>query len=130
MIARKVQDLIVWQLATQIQDAALEISAAPAVRRQYKFCSQFESAARSIPANVAEGFARFTPSDFARFLRYARGSLGELEVYISEARKRGWMSEDQLAGFDRLCRRFTVACIRLTKYLDDLGTRPAPRRRP
>jgi four helix bundle protein len=122
-MAARLEDLVVWQLATQIQQAVLAITAADSIRRQFRFCAQLESAARSVPANVAEGFARFTPGDFARFLRYARGSLAEVEVYLSEAEMRRWTSAEQTEPVRTLARRFAAAAIRLGRYLESTNRR-------
>jgi len=45
-----------------------------------------QAAAVSIASNIAEGAERDTPKDFIRFLRYSKGSCGELrtQIYISQ----------------------------------------------
>jgi four helix bundle protein len=128
VVARKLEDLVAWQLASEIAARALAVSATDAIRREYKFCSQLESAARSVPANVAEGFARFRPKEFAQFLRYARGSAAELDVYLGEAIARHWIDDSEAAPIRLLIRRFSACSARLTRYLEsaeppNLGTK-------
>jgi four helix bundle protein len=36
----------------------------------------------SMPSNIAEGHARYSTKDFARFISIARGSLAELETQL------------------------------------------------
>ena len=50
------------------------------------FMDQITRAAVSIPSNIAEGYERNSPRDFANFLRIARGSCAELrtQLYIGE----------------------------------------------
>lgn len=61
-------------------------------------------AAVSIPSNVAEGAARGTDREFAKFLLIARGSLSELETQLIIARELGYLGKsDRLDdAIDRL----------------------------
>ena len=44
--------------------------------------NQIRRAASSVPANIAEGWARHNNNEFAYFLRIAHGSLRELESHF------------------------------------------------
>jgi four helix bundle protein len=48
----------------------------------YGLTSQIRRASVSIPANIAEGYGRDNPGDYARFLQIAQGSLKELETLL------------------------------------------------
>jgi four helix bundle protein len=50
---------------------------------------QLRRAARSVTANIAEGFERNTRGDFSRFLAMAKGSAGEIRVHLYECRDLG-----------------------------------------
>lgn len=49
---------------------------------RFGLCSQFQRAAVSIAANIAEGYRRDGMSDKLRFLNIAQGSLEECRYYI------------------------------------------------
>ena len=48
----------------------------------YGLSSQMQRAAISVPANIAEGHARDSTRDFARYVSIALGSLAELETHL------------------------------------------------
>ena len=48
----------------------------------YGLTSQFRRAAVSIPANIAEGFRKYSEADKARFLNISEGSLEECRYYL------------------------------------------------
>jgi len=50
---------------------------------QYGLTSQMLRAAASVPANIAEGNARGSRKDYARFVSIARGSAAELETHVN-----------------------------------------------
>ena len=47
------------------------------VRRNFKYCDQIRDSSDSAHRNVAEGFGRYNPPEFARFLDISRGSAEE-----------------------------------------------------
>lgn len=55
-------------------------------QRDWGFRDQIQRAGVSVMNNIAEGFERRTPADFARFLDLAKGSCGEVRsmLYLAE----------------------------------------------
>jgi four helix bundle protein len=74
---RRFEDLIAWQLARQLQNEVFAILDTGLPSRDVMYCDQIRESARSATRNTAEGFGRYYPREFARFLRIAAGSLHE-----------------------------------------------------
>ena len=65
----------------------------------YGLGSQMKRSAASVPANIAEGYARSTRKDYANFIAIAKGSLMETETFILLANRLGYIDDcsvDQL----------------------------------
>jgi len=56
--------------------------------------SQLIRAAGSVPANIAEGYGRFSQAAYRSHLSVARGSLFEAESWIDLLARRGYISPD------------------------------------
>lgn len=102
MYARSYRELIVWQRAMELIRETDEICAELPASERFELARQIRRAAGSIPANIAEGFAGRRPSDLARYLTIARGSLLELETHLSIAESRGYCDSARLSRFGDL----------------------------
>jgi four helix bundle protein len=76
------ENLDVWQRSA---DLACEIYIHFKASKEFGLKDQITRSALSISSNIAEGFERKTPKDYARFLSYSKGSCGELrsQIYIA-----------------------------------------------
>jgi len=74
---------------------------------------QIRKSARSAPSNIAEGFARFRPKDFARFLEIAIGSLEETKNHSTDGVDLGCITPAERDAAHELASRAIGACIRL-----------------
>jgi four helix bundle protein len=77
------EDLEVWKRACQL---AVDVCVCMHDSKNYSLKDQMTRASVSIPSNIAEGCERDSTADFMRFLRYSKGSCGELrtQIYVHE----------------------------------------------
>jgi four helix bundle protein len=69
--------------------------------------SQLLRAAGSVPANIAEGYGRFSQGAYRNHLSIARGSLFESESWIDLMFKAGYLSSDVNTELTRQCHELT-----------------------
>ena len=113
MGVRRFEDLVAWQLAHQLSLEVFVATETGRAARDFRFRDQLRDSAASVGRNIAEGFGRSSPGDFARFLRMPRGSLAETRNTLIEGRERGYLTP---ALADRLL-NLASATDRLTKNL-------------
>jgi len=73
---------------------------------QFELARQLRRAARSIPANLVEGWAkRNSAAEFKRYLQVAIGSCDEVKLWLEMSKDEGYISNEVLQSFaDRLNR--------------------------
>jgi four helix bundle protein len=91
------RSLKVWQRATDLTLASYSVVARLPVVERYELGSQIRRSAVSVPANIAEGYARDQPGEFLHHLAIAAGSLAELQTLLALAGRLGYCSAEQLA---------------------------------
>ena len=83
--AKRIEDLVAWQLAAAVRDAVFDATEVGTVSRDRAFCDDIRRAAQSAPANIAEGFGRYDPKPNANFVSIAKGSLEEIRNHSPRA---------------------------------------------
>ncbi len=71
------EDLLAWQDARAFSRAVYVATTTGAIAKDFSLRDQLRRAAVSVMCNIAEGFGRGGPAEFARFLDIARGSAVE-----------------------------------------------------
>jgi len=94
MSGSRFEDLRVWRDASAL---ALDLSRLarqfPADER-YELATQLRRAARSIPANIAEGAGSQSAGTFLRHIGIALGSTAEVENHLICARDEGYITPE------------------------------------
>jgi four helix bundle protein len=116
--ARHFTELIVWQLASELREITLNLTAGQQFSRDLKLRAQTEDAIQSACRNIAEGFGADTHREFARFLRISRRSLNELQDAFRGAILCGYLLEPDLRPVRVVLRRLYPAMRSFIAYLD------------
>jgi four helix bundle protein len=93
----KFYELPVWQAARRLQQVVDAYSSTGAFRNDWKLRDQIRSAAASIMANIAEGFARRSDRECVQFMFQAKASSAEVQSHLFVALDRGYLSEQAFA---------------------------------
>jgi four helix bundle protein len=83
------RDLIAWQRAMQLAGEVYALCRLLPPEERFELSSQMRRSARSVAANIAEGYGRGRTGEYRRFLAYANGSLLELETDLELAARTG-----------------------------------------
>ncbi len=90
------KDLVVWQKSIAfVTEIYLLTNNFPQDER-FSLVDQMRRTAVSIPSNIAEGHARKSKADFARFLRISYGSAAEIETRLIIANDLRYLPDAQL----------------------------------
>ncbi|KPM47307.1 four helix bundle protein [Jiulongibacter sediminis] len=90
------EDLHIWQESMSI---ATELYTEFKDCKDFAYRDQILRASLSVPLNIAEGFERNNNKDFYNFLRYAKGSAGEVRTQIIFAKGVKLMKEQKADGY-------------------------------
>jgi four helix bundle protein len=126
--ARRPEELDVWKLAWELKRRVYAFTSTVPASQDRKFCEDIRRAARSGPDNVAEGFYRFNPKEFHRFLNDARASLGEVRNQLLHAKDERQISDREFTEMIQFADRAIGAATNLQAYLRTCA--PGRERRP
>lgn len=112
------RELEVWRLAMELAQAVYELTAEFPRDERYGLAAQLQRAAVSVPSNIAEGNARGTTRDYARFISIAYGSLAEVQTQILLASKLGFVTETRISIVIALAERVGMMLLRLRQSLE------------
>ena len=114
---KRFEDIDAWQIGRELNREVYAVSGRGAFGRDYGLRDQIRRASISVTSNIAEGFARRSPADFARFLTIARASTAEVCSQLYLAPDLGYIDSDDFDRLYRMAQRVGGACGGLIRYL-------------
>ena len=115
---RTFEELECWQAGRTLRTWASAQAKMFPKEERFVLCSQLNRAARSITANIAEGYGRFHYQENIQFCRQARGSSYEVLDHFITACDEGYINEESLSHG----RSLVEANVKLTNgYIRYLG---------
>lgn len=133
MSATHFRELEVWRVAMELARIVYQLTAGFPREERYGLASQLQRAAVSIPSNIAEGNARRTTRDYARFIAIACGSTAELQTQLILAVELKLADSDEAISVLETCERVSKMLYRLHQSLSaklEPGSQvPGPRSR-
>ena len=116
-VANRFEELVVWQRMHELHLEVWKATEVPPSSRDFKFKAQIRDASESAVRNVAEGFGRYNPLEFARFLDIARASVLETQALLIKGRDVGYWPQDEFERLNALADRGLQALAKFQRYL-------------
>jgi four helix bundle protein len=87
MKIKKFEDLPIWQLALKVTKEIYDLTNKKEFSKDFSLRDQIRRAIISVSSNIVEGFEKNNNNEFIRFLKIAKGSVGEVrnQLYIALA---------------------------------------------
>ena len=119
-VTQSFKEVLAWQKAHAFVVEVYQTTRTFPAYERYGLCSQFERAAVSIAANIAEGYRRDGMNDKLRFLNISQGSLEECRYYILLSKDLGYINDEY---YNMLNQSIEEASRLLTAYYKGIKSR-------
>jgi four helix bundle protein len=84
-MARSYRDIRAWQAARAFKRGIYNLISESPLCLDERLSKQLRDGAASAQSNIAEGFGRFDPADFARMVKIAKASIIECQNHLEDA---------------------------------------------
>ena len=99
------EDLECFKLALDVVVNAHAVAKQPLAEEKFDMAQQIRQSAKSVTANIAEGYGRYHYLDSLKFYANARGSLNETLAHIINAKALGYIEQPYFEAIYTLVRQ-------------------------
>jgi four helix bundle protein len=124
MVVDKFEDLDAWQVADELRIEVYALTATGRASEDFKFCNQIRDAASSATRNISEGFGRYYPEEFARFMDFSIASVREIQDCLRDGVLRKHFTTDEVRKAESLTVRSLQVSKGLKRYLQSCRRHP------
>lgn len=95
MAVKSFEDLNVWKISREFVKSIYAMTSETPFKNDFGMKDQIQRASVSIMNNIAEGFERDGNKEFIRFLKYSKGSAGEVRSLLYVARDLEYITDKE-----------------------------------
>ena len=114
MIAKNLDDVLVYRKATEAEDAVSDILERCSFGEDFNLKDQLERSSSRVPALISEGFGQTTDRHVATYYGRARGSSMETTTHLRKAFRKRFISQKE---FTELTERYVVIGKMLSRWM-------------
>lgn len=114
MYGKRFEDLFIWQEARALVNDVYNYLKDC---KDYGFKDQIQRAGISIMNNIAEGYDRNSSKELVIFLKYAKGSCGEVQSMTYLAEDLNYMTSEKADLIRTRCKKISSGIISFRRYL-------------
>jgi len=111
------EDIEAWKKARELTKEIYKTSSSGSFAKDFGLKEQIRRASVSVMLNIAEGFARKTDKEFARFLVHSHGSAAEVQAVLYVALDQKYINEDEFRSFYSLVDKVSSMVMKFAVYL-------------
>jgi len=112
------EDFEVWKKSIDLAVLIYKLTMVEPLSKDYSLKDQIRRASTSVSNNIAEGFEYGNNKQFVRFLRIAKGSLGEVRSQIVVLKRLDYISEEDYQSIYDECKSISKQLYSLINYLN------------
>jgi four helix bundle protein len=127
---RDVTEFDAYKLADALRRRIRPILTRPGFRLDRRLHEQLDAAVEGPCPDLSEGFSRYHPRDFARFVRIAKASISEVITHLGVALDKDLVTQGEHDELVRLAKRARGATTGLIRYLEGATAPHVPRTQP
>ena len=116
-MTKSFKEIVAWQKAHEFVLMVYNATKSFPDFERFGLCSQFQRAAVSIAANIAEGYKKISKADKLRFFNISQGSMEECRYYCILSKDLGYIDE---MTFSQLQNALNSASYMLNAYINSI----------
>ena len=114
---KQFEDIVIWQKGRELVKLVYGLTRKGDFSRDFGLRDQIQRAAVSVPSNIAEGFERDGNKEFVKHLYIAKGSAGEVQSQLYNARDLSYITEDEFHAIYEFARSISSGIVGLIRAL-------------
>ncbi|HOZ36940.1 MAG TPA: four helix bundle protein [bacterium] len=118
----KFEDLPIWKNSLKITKTIYDLTSQPKFSKDFSLRDQIRRAIISTSSNIVEGFEKNNNNEFIRFLKIAKGSIGEVRNQLYIALVINYITQEQFNKINKESEELASQIGGLIVYLEKCRT--------